>query len=86
MYCDSISISRGEKYLRNVRTVGRGEAGVGGDVGAVLGADDGVLVLVGLAGGRGEGVGEPVRGADEGRFGVEVLCAGLVVVVGWWER
>ncbi len=50
-----------------------GGAGEGGEFGAVLGADDGVLVLIGCAVGGGEGVGEPVGWADEGAFGVDVL-------------
>lgn len=42
-------------------------------VGPVLGAGYGVLVFVGRAAVAGEGFGEPVGGADEGHFGVEVL-------------
>ena len=48
----------------------------------MLGAGDAVLVLVGFAeGGRargGEGFGEPVGGADEGCFAVEVVGACLL--------
>lgn len=36
-------------------------------------ADDGVLIFVGFVSVAGEGFGEPVGGADEGGFGVEVL-------------
>ena len=39
----------------------------------MLGAGDGVLVFVGYAVVVCEGFGEPVGGADEGGFGVDVL-------------
>lgn len=50
-----------------------GGAEVGGYVRAVLGADDGILILVCDAIVVGEGFGHPVGGADEGCFCVEVL-------------
>ena len=53
--------------------VAGGGAEVAGYVGAVVGADYGVLVAVGGTGGGGVGFCEPIGWADEGGFGVEVL-------------
>ena len=64
----------GLKCVYEVGTLGwEGRTEVGGDIEAVFGADDGVLVFEGGAGVVGEGFGEPVGGADECCFGVEVL-------------
>ena len=49
---------------------------VAGYVNAVLGSDDGVLVFICSATPIGEGFGEPVGGADESCFRVDVLLPG----------
>ena len=48
-------------------------AEVGTHVGAVLCSDDGILVFVCFSTIAGKGFGEPVRGADEGGFRVDIL-------------
>jgi hypothetical protein len=53
----------------------------GGEVGAVRGEGDGVLVVVGGEAVPGEGGGEPVGGANDGGFGVHVLFWGQGRVV-----
>ncbi len=49
-------------------------------VGAVLGTNDGVLVFPCFAAVIGEGFGDPVAGADEGGFGIDVVGALLLAV------
>lgn len=68
---------QGERTLKGsdeVRSeVWSGRAEDGGEVGAVRGKGDRVLVVVGGEAVAGEGGGEPVGRADDGGFGVHVL-------------
>lgn len=46
---------------------------VAGNIDTVLGSDDGVLIFIPTASATAEGFREPVGGAVEGGFGVDVL-------------
>ena len=65
---------RTHECFHKVRALSWGRwAKVRGRVVGVLGGGHRVLVFVRGAGVVGEGLGQPVGGADEGRFGVDVL-------------
>lgn len=60
------------RKIRALFWVSRAKNGI--NISSMLGADDRVLVFVGHTAIVREGLGEPVRGADEGCLGVNVLC------------
>lgn len=70
---NEVSPDRLGRAVEGRALIGRWGTEEGSHVDAVLGAGEGVLVFVGRVLRGSEGVGEPIGGADEGGFGVEVL-------------